>query len=404
MSHSPSPNSDETGGARAALLPVYAPPEEVFVRGEGVWLFTDDNRRYLDFISGIAVNCLGHAHPKLVAALEAQAHKLWHLSNMFRVEGQEKLAARYVELTFAEQVFFTNSGTEAIECALKMARRYHYANGAPERIEILGFSGSFHGRTYAAVNASGNPGYLEGFGPRLPGYRQLPFGDHEALKAALTRETAAVLIEPVQGEGGCRAIPDVCLQGLRAACDEVGALLIFDEVQSGAGRSGKLFAHEWAGVAPDIMAVAKGVGGGFPLGACLATREAAKGMVRGTHGTTYGGNPLAMAVGLAVIEEIARPEFLQQVREISNHLGQSLEGLKDRHPGLVLEVRGKGLLRGVRLSLDPKPVQAAARERGLLVGTAGENVVRLAPPLILEEGQVAQAVEVLDQALASLAS
>jgi len=386
-----------------AILGVYGPPPELFVRGEGVWLFTDDGRRYLDFIAGIAVNALGHAHPKLIAALDAQAHKLWHLSNMFRIEGQERLAERYVELTFAEQVFFTNSGTEAIEAALKMARRYHFANGEPERVEIIGFAGAFHGRTYAAVNAAGNPSYLEGFGPRLPGYVQLPFGDHDALKAALGRQTAAVILEPVQGEGGCRAVPDVCLQGLRAACDAVGALLIFDEVQCGAGRTGKLFAHEWAGVTPDIMAVAKGVGGGFPLGACLATREAAKGMVKGTHGTTYGGNPLAMAVGLAVLEELTKPEFLAQVREVSNQLTQSLEGLKDRHPGRVLELRGKGLLRGVRLSADPKPVQAAARERGLLVGVAGENVVRLAPPLIVEPAQIAQAVETLDQALAATA-
>lgn len=385
------------------LLPVYAPPPELFVRGEGVWLYTDDDRRYLDFIAGIAVNSLGHAHPKLIAALEGQAHKLWHLSNMFRIEGQEQLAQRYVELTFAEQVFFTNSGTEAIECALKMARRYHHVNGAPERVEILGFSGAFHGRTYAAVNSAGNPSYLDGFGPRLPGYTQLPFGDHEAFKAALSRETAAVLLEPVQGEGGCRAVPDVCLRGIREACDAVGALLIFDEVQCGAGRTGKLFAHEWADVTPDIMAVAKGVGGGFPLGACLATREAAKGMVRGTHGTTYGGNPLAMAVGMAVLEEISSPDFLAQVREVSNQMTQSLEGLKDRHPGRVLELRGKGLLRGVRLSADPKPVQMAARERGLLVGVAGENVVRLAPPLIVEPSHIAQAVETLDAALAATA-
>ncbi len=386
------------------LLPVYAPPDEVFTRGEGVWLFTDDERRYLDFISGIAVNALGHAHPKLVAALTEQAGKLWHLSNMFRVEGQEKLAAQYVAHTFADRVFFTNSGTEAIECALKMARRYHYANGQPERIEIIGFSGSFHGRSYAAVNASGNPGYLEGFGPPLPGYRQLPFGDHDALKAAIGPQTAAILLEPVQGEGGCRAIPEICLRELRTLCDAAGALLIFDEVQCGAGRTGKLFAHQWAGIAPDIMAVAKGVGGGFPMGACLASQEAAKGMVRGVHGTTFGGNPLAMAVGFAVFEELTRPQFLEHVRDMSNQLGQSLEGLKDRHPGYVLEVRGKGLLRGLRLSADPKPVQIAARGLGLLVGVAGENVVRLAPPLIVQEAHIAKAVETLDAALSAARS
>lgn len=382
------------------LLPVYSPPQELFVRGAGAWLYTADGARALDFISGIAVNALGHAHPKLVAALTEQAQKLWHLSNMFRVEGQEKLAAAYVEKTFADVVFFTNSGTEAVECALKMARRYHYANGEPERIEVIGFSGSFHGRSYAAVNASGNPTYLEGFGPRLPGYTQLPFGDHEALKAAIGPQTAAVILEPVQGEGGCRAVPDHCLQGLRALCDEQGALLIFDEVQCGAARTGKLFAHEWAGVTPDIMAVAKGVGGGFPLGGCLATAEASKGMVRGTHGSTYGGNPLAMAVGMAVLEEISDPDFLAHVRDVSNQLGQSLEGLKDRHPGRVLEVRGRGLLRGVRLAHDPKPVQATARGLGLLTGVAGDNVLRLAPPLIIEAEHVALAVDILDRALA----
>jgi acetylornithine/N-succinyldiaminopimelate aminotransferase len=266
-------------------------------------------------------------------------------------------------------------------------------------VEILGFSGSFLGRSYAAINASGNPAYLEGFGPRLPGFTQLAFGDHEALKAALTDQVCAVIIEPVQGEGGVRAVPEVCLKGLREACDALGVLLIFDEVQCGAGRTGKLFAHEWAGVTPDIMAVAKGVGGGFPLGACLATHEAAKGMVRGTHGSTYGGNPLAMAVGLAVWEELTRPAFLAHVRDVSNQLSQSLEGLKDRHPGRVLELRGRGLLRGLKLASDPKPVQAAARAGGLLLGVAGDNVLRLAPPLILEAEQAVQAVDLLDAAL-----
>ncbi len=392
-----------SGPSPSPILPVYAPPEELFVRGEGAWLYTDSGERYLDFIAGIAVNALGHAPPKIVAALTEQAGKLWHLSNMFRIEGQERLAAKYVEATFADVVFFTNSGTEAIECALKMARKHHSAAGAPERVEVIGFAGSFHGRSYAAINASGNPGYLEGFGPRLPGYVQLPFADHEALKAAIGPQTAAVIIEPVQGEGGCRAVPDMCLRGLRDLCDQAGALLIFDEVQCGAGRTGKLFAHEWAGVAPDIMAVAKGVGAGFPMGACLATHRAASGMTRGVHGTTFGGNPLAMAVGEAVWAEISDPDFLARVREISNHLGQALEGLKDAHPGLVLETRGRGLLRGLRLSVDPKPVQAAARAWGLLVGVAGENVVRLAPPLIIGREHVAEAVEKLDAALGAAA-
>ncbi len=381
------------------ILPVYSPPEEVFVRGEGAWLYTDRGERYLDFIAGIAVNALGHAHPALAAALSEQAGKLWHLSNMFRVEGQERLAAKYVASSFADVVFFTNSGTEAIEGALKTARKYHHANGQPERIDIIGFSGSFHGRSYAAINASGNPSYLEGFGPRLPGFIQVPFGDHDALEKAMGPTTAAVLIEPVQGEGGVRAVPASCLRALREACDKIGALLIFDEVQCGAGRTGKLWAYEWAETTPDIMAVAKGVGGGFPMGAFLATRDAAKGMTRGVHGTTFGGNPLAMAVGNATFDILNTPDFLARVRDIANHFDQSLQGLRDRHPGLVLDVRGKGLLRGLKLAVDPKPVQAAARARKLLLGVAGDNVLRMAPPLIIDETHVSHAIDVLDATL-----
>ena len=387
---------------QSPLLPVYAPPAERFVRGEGVFLYTDKDERYLDFIAGIAVNALGHAHPALVKALNEQAGKLWHLSNMFRVEGQERLAQKYVDSSFADVVFFTNSGTEAIEGCLKLARKYHSAKGRPERIDIIGFSGAFHGRTYAAINAAGNPNYLDGFGPRLPGYINLPFGDHDALNAAIGPTTAAIIVEPVQGEGGVRAMPVECLKGLRDLCDKHGILLIFDEVQCGAGRTGKMWAHEWAGITPDVMAVAKGVGGGFPLGAFLATREAASGMVRGTHGTTFGGNPLAMAVGDACFDILNAPEFLARVRDMSNHFGQALEGLKDRHADLVQEVRGKGLLRGLKLAIDPKPVQNAARERKLLVGVAGENVLRIAPPLIIEPAHIAEAVAALDGALTSV--
>ncbi len=387
---------------REHLFNVYAPADEVFVRGEGVWLYTDKGARYLDFIAGIAVNALGHAHPKLNEALTTQAGKLWHLSNMFRIEGQEALSERYAASTFADVVFFTNSGTEAIECALKLARKYHAANGQPERVDIIGFSGSFHGRSYAAVNASGNASYLDGFGPRLPGYIHVEFGQWDKLKDLVGPTTAGILIEPVQGEGGVREVPAEALKLMRKLCDEQGALLIFDEVQCGAGRTGKLFAHEWSGVTPDVMAAAKGIGAGFPLGACLSTREAAKGMVKGTHGSTYGGNPLAMAVGVAAFDIIAQPEFLEGVRNTANHLGQALEGLKDRHPELVEEIRGKGLLRGIKLKIDPKPIQAAARERGLLVGVAGENCVRLAPPLIATGEDVATAIEILDQALSSV--
>ncbi len=385
--------------ATSPLLPVYSPPEQVFVRGEGMYLFDKSGERYLDFIAGIAVNAFGHAHPKMVAALTEQAGKLWHLSNMFRIEGQGTLAAKYVAHSFADVVFFTNSGTEAIEGSLKMARKYQSTRGAPERIDIIGFQGAFHGRSYAAINAAGNPSYVDGFGPRLPGYINLPFGDLDAVKAAVGPTTAAIIIEPVQGEGGLRAASDEFLRSLRKLCDDNGALLIFDEVQCGAGRTGKMWAHEWAGVTPDIMAAAKGVGGGFPLGAFLATHEASQGMVVGTHGTTFGGNPLAMAVGNAAFDLLTEPKFLAHANDMANHLGQQLEGLKDRHSGYVLEVRGKGLLRGLQLASNPKPVQAAARNHKLLIGVAGENCVRLAPPLVLEPAHVSEAIAILDAAL-----
>jgi acetylornithine/N-succinyldiaminopimelate aminotransferase len=387
--------------AESHILPVYSPPEQVFVRGEGCWIWDEKGDRYLDCIAGIAVNALGHAPPVLVKALTEQANRLWHTSNMFKVKGQEELAAKYVRDSFADVVFFTNSGTEAIEGSLKTARKYHTANNNPERVDIIGFQGSFHGRSYAAINASGNPGYLDGFGPRLPGFIQAPFGDIEALKQLVGPTTAAVIIEPVQGEGGVRAASDEYLRALRKLADETGFLLIFDEVQSGAGRTGKMWAHQWAGVTPDIMAVAKGVGGGFPMGAFLCTREAAKGMTRGVHGTTFGGNPLAMAVGNACYDELSKPEFLAHVNKIANQLGQALEGLKDRHPELVVAVTGKGLLRGLKLKIDPKGIQGQLRERKVLVGVAGDNVLRLAPPLIIDEAQISQAVDAIDAVLAA---
>ena len=387
--------------AESHILPVYSPPEQNFVRGEGCWIWDDKGDKYLDCIAGIAVNALGHAPPVLVKALTEQAGKLWHTSNMFKVKGQEELAAKYVRDCFADVVFFTNSGTEAIEGSLKTARRYHTANGNPERVDVIGFQGSFHGRSYAAINASGNPNYLDGFGPRLPGFIQAPWGDLEAVKTLVGPTTAAIIVEPVQGEGGVRAASDEYLRGLRKICDDVGALLILDEVQSGAGRTGKMWAHEWAGVTPDIMAVAKGVGGGFPMGAFLATREAAKGMVKGVHGTTFGGNPLAMAVGNACYDELSKPAFLEHVNKVANHLGQALEGLKDRHPDLIVAVTGKGLLRGLKLKIDPKGVQGKLRDRKILVGVAGDNVLRLAPPLIIDEAQVRQAVDAIDAVLAA---
>ncbi|WP_394693905.1 aspartate aminotransferase family protein [Hyphobacterium sp.] len=391
----------------APLMDTYAPPDLVFERGEGVRLYTAEGKSYLDFISGIAVNALGHHHPKAVAALKEQADKLWHLSNMFKVPGQIELAKKYTDATFADRVFFTNSGAEAVECALKTARRYFYDKGEPHRYRIITFTGAFHGRTYGAINAGGNPAYLEGFGPRMEGFDQVEFGDHEALKAAVTEETAAILVEPVQGEGGVRAIPDVCLRGLRELCDEHGLLLIYDEVQCGAGRTGKLFAHEWAGEArPDIMAVAKGVGGGFPMGACLTTEEVGKGMVVGTHGSTFGGNPLAMAVGNVVFDELTAPGFLDNVNKVANFMQQQLTGLADRHSGVVTEVRGKGLLMGLKLvdGVVAKQFAGMVRDRGLLIGAAGDNVARMAPPLVIDEADASEAIGILDDTLSEVSN
>ena len=379
------------------LYNVYAPPAQEFVRGEGVYLYTDKGEKYLDFIAGISVNCMGHAHPSLVKAIKDQVDKVWHLSGMYRIKDGYTLADKYcASVPFAQKVFFTNSGAEALECAMKTARKYHYDRGDVDRIEIITFTGAFHGRTFATINAGGNPKYLKGFGPQLPGFTHLEFGDDDALKAVISDKTAAILIEPVQGEGGLRPVSAERLRGLRKMCDEHGALLIYDEVQCGAGRTGKLFAHQWVdGAEPDIMAVAKGVGGGFPLGACLATEAAAEGMVPGTHGSTYGGNPLAMAVGNAVWDELTKDGFLDHVLKVSNYLTQQFEGLKDEFPDVVDEVRGKGLLCGMRLKKDVKPVRANALAKGLLVGSAGENVLRMAPALIIEEAHVREAVEIL---------
>lgn len=387
------------------LMDTYSPPNLDFERGEGVYLIEKSGEKYLDFISGIAVNALGHAHPKAVAALKEQADKLWHTSNMFRVPGQIELAEKYCRDSFADRVFFTNSGTEAVECALKSARHYHFANGRPDKYRIITFTGAFHGRSYGGINAGGNPKYLEGFGPAMEGFDQVEFGDHDALKATITEETAAILVEPVQGEGGVRAIPDVCLRGLRELCDEHGLLLIYDEVQCGAGRTGKVWAHEWAGSAqPDIMAVAKGVGGGFPMGACLTTDAAGAHMVVGTHGSTFGGNPLAMAVGNVVYDELTRPGFMDEVVDISNKLRQALSGLADEHSDKVEELRGRGLLIGLKLKdgYGNRTLVGKARDHHLLMGAAGDNVARMAPPLIINEDHVREAVSALDKALGEL--
>jgi acetylornithine/N-succinyldiaminopimelate aminotransferase len=388
----------------SAILPVYGPPAVVFERGEGVRLYDATGKAYLDFIAGIAVNGLGHAHPALVKALTDQANQLWHLSNMFRIPGQERLAERYCELTFADRAFFTNSGTEAIEACLKIARRYQWSIGQTERIGVLSFTGSFHGRSLGAISAGAQEKYREGFGPRLQGFRSIEFGDHEALKTEIAKpDLAAVLIEPVQGEGGVREVPEQCLRGLRQLCDEHGVLLIYDEVQCGAGRTGKLFHHQWIdGAEPDLMACAKGIGGGFPLGMALCTEKAASGMAKGVHGTTYGGNPLAMAVGNAVLDVLTGEGFLEEVRRVSGVLTQGLESLKDRYPELVVKVTGRGLLRGLKLTRDPMPVRTSLIEKGLLVGTAGDNVLRLAPPLVATQDDVREAVDIIDQHLNSM--
>src|SRR4051812_3770289 len=386
----------------SALYETFARAPLSFERGEGVWLIEASGERYLDLAGGIAVNSLGHSHPHLVAALTEQAGKLWHVSNLYEIPGQRRLAERLVENTFADKVFFTNSGAEALECAIKTARRCQFVGGHPERFRILTFEGAFHGRTLATIAAGGQQKYLEGFGPKVEGFDQVPFGDHETLRSAVTPQTGAILIEPIQGEGGVRVVPPQCLRGLRDLCDERGMLLIFDEVQTGVGRTGQLFAHEWSGVSPDIMAIAKGIGGGFPLGACLATSEAASGMTVGSHGTTFGGNPLAMAVGNAVLDLVLEPGFLDHVQRMGLLLKQRLAALKDRHPGVVAEIRGQGLLVGLRTHVPNTDVVAAARDRKLLTIAAGDNVVRLLPPLIVTEAEIAQAVGMLDAACTAL--
>lgn len=382
------------------LLPVYARADLAFERGEGACLFDADGRRFLDFSSGIGVTALGHAHPHLVAALTAQAEKLWHVSNAVHIPEQERLGARLVAATFADTAFFTNSGTEAVECAIKMARKYHSAHGAPERYRILTLSGAFHGRTLAAIAAGGDARKIEGFGPKVDGFDSVPFGDPDALRAAITGEHGAILVEPIQGEGGIRQVPDDGLRALRELCDAHGMLLILDEVQCGVGRTGRFYAHEWAGVRPDILATAKGLGGGFPVGACLATERAASGMTAGSHGSTFGGNPLAMTVANAVLDIVLEDGFLERVSEIGAWLRERLEALSARRHNAVQEVRGRGLMLGVKVRGEPRPLVSALRDSGLLTVAASDNVVRLLPPLIIGREEADEAVDILDRALA----
>jgi acetylornithine/N-succinyldiaminopimelate aminotransferase len=393
-------DAGQSCGPSPAVMATYVRQDVVFERGEGSWLIATDGSRYLDFGSGVAVNALGHAHPHLVAALTEQAGKLWHTSNLYRVAGQERLADRLCAASFADKVFFCNSGAEACEGAIKTARRYHFVSGRPERNHIITFQGSFHGRTLATLAAAGNEKYLEGFGPNMPGFVVLPGLDRAAIEAAIGDTTAAIMIEPVQGEGGVRAIPVEDLRWLRETCNKHGLLLVLDEVQTGVGRTGKLFAHEWAGITPDVMAVAKGIGGGFPLGAVMATTEAAKGMTAGTHGSTFGGNPLATAVGNAVLDVILAPGFLEEVQAKASRLNQALARVKDEHPGLVMEVRGKGLLTGIRLKPPVGDVVKACMAEKLLAVGAGDNVMRLLPPLNVTDAELSEAASRLSKALA----
>jgi acetylornithine/N-succinyldiaminopimelate aminotransferase len=386
----------------ASVLPTYARAPLNFVSGQGSWLTEADGRRFLDLGAGIAVNALGHAHPALVAALTEQAQKLWHVSNLYNIPQQQALADKLVASTFADTVFFTNSGTESCELAVKMARKYWFDQGTPHRTEIITFNGSFHGRSSAGIAAAGSEKMTKGFGPLLPGFVHLDWADHDAIKSAITENTAAILIEPVQGEGGIRPVPPQCLVGLRQLCDEHGILLIFDEVQCGMGRTGKLFAHEWSGITPDIMMVAKGIGGGFPLGAVLATEIAASGMTAGTHGSTYGGNPLACAVGNAVMDIVNTPEFLDQVNARAGTFRQALQSLVDTTPDIFECQRGMGLMIGLKCRAPNTDVVNACYQQGLLTVPAGDNVLRLLPPLNIDETDIHTAIDRLDAAAKSL--
>jgi acetylornithine/N-succinyldiaminopimelate aminotransferase len=386
----------------SALIPTYARADLAFERGDGSWLVSVKGERYLDFGAGIAVCSLGYCHPHLVAALTEQANKLWHTSNLYQIPEGERLARRLVDATFADMAFFTNSGAEALEFAVKTARKFQASEGHPERFHIITFEGAFHGRTLAMIAAGGNPKYIEGFGPKVAGFDQVPFGDLEAVKAAIGPETAGILIEPIQGEGGIRVPDPAFLRGLRALCDEHGLMLVFDEVQCGVGRTGKFFAYELTGVIPDILAFAKGIGGGFPLGGCLATAHAAKGMTAGTHGTTYGGNPLAMAVGNAVLDIVLAPGFLDEVARKGLHLRQRLAELRDRHPDIIAGIRGEGLMMGVQTKINVGEFVAAARDAHLLTIPAAENVARLLPPLNVSDEDLAEGVRRIEQVCVAL--
>lgn len=386
-----------------ALMPTYMRVDLAFERGEGAYLYTGDGRRYLDFGAGIAVAALGHCHPHMVAALGEQAASLWHCSNMYRIAGGERLARRLVEECFADSVFFTNSGTEAIECGLKMIRKYFDDAGQPERYRVICCEGSFHGRSLAAIAAAGKAAHLQGFAPAMDGFDHVAFANLNEMRAAITPETAAILIEPVQGEGGINPAPAEYLKALREIADEFGLLLFFDEVQCGMGRTGRLFAHEWAGIKPDIMALAKGLGGGFPVGACMATEAVASALGPGSHGSTYGGNPLAMAVGNAVLDIMLEDGFIENVHRIGEILFEKLQELVELHPGVLASVRGKGLMIGLECIGENKLLRSRLAENSMLVVNSGSNVIRLLPPLVIDENQVNEAIAILDKSCRELA-
>ena len=387
----------------SALLPTYARSELSFARGEGAFLFTASGDRYLDFASGVAVTALGHAHPHLVEALTSQAKKLWHVSNLHRIPEQERLAERLCAATFADRVFFANSGAEAVECSIKVARRYHFKNGAPERYRLITFEGAFHGRTLATIAAGGQAKHLEGFGPPVDGFDKVEALDIMAVEGAIGDQTAGILIEPIMGEGGMREVSWRFLQDLRALADEKGIILLFDEVQTGIGRTGRLYAHEWAGIEPDILATAKGLGGGFPVGACLTTEAMAAAMTAGSHGSTFGGNPLAMAVGNAVLDVVLEDGFLDRVAQMGLRLKQRLAALKDDHGDIIEEVRGQGLMLGLKCKVPNQDLLEALRAQKMLTVQAGDNVVRLLPPLIIGEAEIELAATKLDAACAAIA-
>ncbi len=384
------------------LLPTYARADVAFERGEGAWLISTTGERYLDCSGGVAVNVLGHAHPHLLESLTTQAHKVWHVSNLYRVPEAERLAERLCAISFADLVFFCNSGAEAMECCIKVARKHHAAGGHPERYRIITFEGAFHGRTLATLAAGGNKKYLDGFGPVAEGFDHIAFGDIDVVKRTITAETAAILIEPIQGEGVVRVVPNSFLQSLRTLCDQHGLLLIFDEVQTGVGRTGHFFAYERTGVKPDILGLAKGLGGGFPVGACLATADAGRGMVAGTHGSTFGGNPMAMAIGNAVLDVLLAPGFLEGVRKKALLFKQRLAEMHDRHSDVIAELRGEGLLLGLRTTVPNSELVDALRAEHLLAVAAGENVVRLLPALIISEAEIGEAIDRIDRAATSI--